>query len=226
VGTGFTAVGSGSQTVSIVDEPSGGIARGTHLFATAGEPASGWYRIGAVQNAGIALRRALDWLDATPAQANDALEGGVRPSDPIFVPYVAGERTPFVDAGLRGAWLGLGLDTDRQAMLRSAVEGVAHAVALGIGAVLEAGADLPDPLPLIGGGTVDTRFRQLIADASGRRLVPSDQPDAAVVGAAFLALGVTKKPEGGSGVIVEPNEATAGLLAERQRALVDYVQAR
>jgi xylulokinase len=226
IGTGFTAVGSGSQTVSIVDEPCGGIARGTHLFATAGEPASGWYRIGAVQNAGIALRRALDWLDATPVQANDALEGGVRPSDPIFVPYVAGERTPFVDAGLRGAWLGLGLDTDRQAMLRSAVEGVAHAVALGIGAVLEAGADLPDPLPLIGGGTVDTRFRQLIADASGRRLVPSDQPDAAVVGAAFLALGVTKKPEGGSGVIVEPNEAAAGLLAERQRALVDYVQTR
>ncbi len=226
VGDGFTAVGSGSQTVSVVDQPSGGIARGTHLFATAGEPGSGWYRIGAVQNAGIALRRALDWLGATPQQANDALEAGVQPSDPVFVPYVAGERTPFVDAGLRGAWIGLGLDTDRQAMLRSVVEGVAHAVALGIDAVLEAGADLPDPLPLIGGGTVDARFRQLIADASGRRLVPSDQPDAAVVGAAFLALGVAQHSRNVSNAVVEPRDTVASLMAERQRILVDYVQGR
>jgi xylulokinase len=226
LGDGFTAVGSGSQTVSIVDAPSGGIARGTHLFATAGEPGSGWYRIGAVQNAGIALRRALEWLGASPQQANDALAGGVQPSDPIFVPYVAGERTPFVDAGLRGAWIGLGLDTDRQAMLRSVVEGVAHAVALGIGAVLDTGAQLPDPLPLIGGGTVDPRFRQLIADVAQLRLVPNDQPDAAVVGAAFLVSGAMTKVDRTSGDIIEPNTANADMLADRQRMLIDYVQTR
>jgi xylulokinase len=81
-----------------------------------------------VQNAGIALRRALEWLNATPEEANAALEDGVRASDPLFVPYVAGERTPFVDATLRGAWLGLGLNTDRRAMLRSVIEGVAPLV--------------------------------------------------------------------------------------------------
>ncbi len=147
IGDGFTAVGSGSQTVSLVPQPTGGISHGTHLFATAGAPGSGWYRIGAVQNAGIALRQALTWLDATAEQANAALDQGVQASDPLFVPYVAGERTPFVDPGLRGAWHGLGLDTSREAMLRSVVEGVAHAVALGIDAVLGAGAPLPDPLP-------------------------------------------------------------------------------
>lgn len=224
VGDGFTAVGSGSQTISVVAEPSGGIALGTHMFATAGPLAGGWYRIGAVQNAGIALRRALEWMNATTEEANDALEGGVRSSDPLFIPYIAGERTPFVDASLRGAWIGLGLETDRRAMLRSAVEGVAHAVALGIDAVLAAGAPLPDPLPLIGGGTVDSRFRQLIADASRRRLVPNDQPDAAVVGAALLVLGDSGTPPAASAEVISPRPETADLLSDRRHRLVDYVQ--
>ena len=222
---GFTAVGSGSQSVSIVASPAGGIARGTHLFATAGAPGSGWYRIGAVQNAGMALRKALEWLDATPDQANACLAGGVRASDPIFVPYVAGERTPFVDAALRGAWIGLGLDTDREAMLRSVIEGVAHAVALGMQAVIDAGAQLPDPLPLIGGGTVDPRFRQLIADISQRALLPTEEPDAAVIGAAFLAMGDDAPPvvqPAASGVI-KPRGDNASLLVERRARIVDYV---
>lgn len=230
VDQGFAAVGSGSQTVSVLREPSGGIARGTHLFATAGPPASGWYRIGAVQNAGIALRRALEWLGATAQEANDALDAGIRPSDPIFVPYVAGERTPFVDAHLRGAWLGLGLDTDRGALLRSIVEGVAHAVALGMAAVEEAGAQLPDPLPLIGGGAVDPRFQQLIADISRRRLAPTEQPDAAVVGAARLARDdwgsiSLASPSAEQGT-VEPNASLADFFADRQARLVAFVVGR
>jgi xylulokinase len=224
INEGFAAVGSGSQTVSVLAEPSGGIARGTHLFATAGAPGSGWYRIGAVQNAGIALRRALDWFGATTQEANDALDAGVRASDPIFVPYVAGERTPFVDAHLRGAWLGLGLDTDRQALLRSIVEGVAQAVALGMQAVQDAGAQLPDPLPLIGGGAVDPRFQQLIADVSQRRLAPTEQPDAAVVGAARLALGISDHQPAPVGAIIEPRSDTAALFADRRERLVEYVR--
>ena len=224
IGEGFTAVGSGSQTVSVLSQPTGGIARGTHLFATAGAPGSGWYRIGAVQNAGIALRRALDWFDATSDEANAALDGGIRPSDPIFVPYVAGERTPFVDARLRGAWLGLGLDSDRAAILRSVVEGVAQAVALGMQAVESAAGRLPDPLPLIGGGTVDARFQQLIADASQRRLAPTEQPDAAVVGAARLALGVTGQQPASTGAIIEPRKETADMFTYRRARLVEYVQ--
>lgn len=224
INQGFTAVGSGSQTVSVLAEPSGGIARGTHLFATAGAPGSGWYRIGAVQNAGIALRRALEWFGATPQQANDALEEGVRASDPIFVPYVAGERTPFVDASLRGAWLGLGLDTDRQALLRSIVEGVAQAVALGMEAVASAGAHLPDPLPLIGGGAVDPRFQQLIADVARRQLAPTEQPDAAVVGAARLVLGAGDYQPASAGTVVEPRDQFAALFADRRERLVEYVR--
>ena len=224
INEGFAAVGSGSQTVSVLAEPSGGIARGTHLFATAGAPGSGWYRIGAVQNAGIALRRSLDWLGATPQEANDALDAGVLVSDPIFVPYVAGERTPFVDAHLRGAWLGLGLDTDRQALLRSIVEGVAQAVALGMHAVQDAGAHVPDPLPLIGGGAVDPRFQQLIADVSQRRLAPTEQPDAAVVGAAHLALGMSDQRPASVGAIVEPRPESAELFAKRRDRLVEYVR--
>jgi hypothetical protein len=56
--------------------------------------------------------------------------------------------------------------------------------------------------------------------------VPNDQPDAAVVGAAFLVSGAMTKVDRTSGDIIEPNTANADMLADRQRMLIDYVQTR
>jgi xylulokinase len=221
---GFTAVGSGSQTVSRVSDLGGGLAHGTHLFATAGDPGSGWYRIGAVQSAGVALVRALAVLAATTEEAHAALQSGVRSSDPIFVPYLIGERTPFLDPMLRGAWLGLGLDTDRPAMLRSVLEGVAHAVVLGMQAVEDAGAHLPDPLPLIGGGTLDPGFRQLIADIAQRRIAPVHQPDVSVIGAAFLAMDIVSPSPPALDSVIDPRPEVASMFADRRERLVEYAR--
>ena len=79
-------------------------------------------------------------------------------------------------------------------MLRSVLEGVAQAVALGVEAVQESGDRMPDVVPLVGGGTHDPAFRQLLADASGLTLAVTDAPDSAVVGAALLASGLTSNP--------------------------------
>ena len=112
-----------------------------------------------------------------------------REDDPIYVPYLSGERTPFMDPHLRGSWHGLSLSTDRAAMLRSVLEGVAQAVALGVEAVQDSGDPMPSVVPLVGGGTHDPAFRQLLADATGLTLAVTDAPDSAVVGAALLAAG-------------------------------------
>src|SRR5260370_3518177 len=44
----------------------------------------------------------------------------------IFLPYLAGERTPHADPDARGAFIGLSLRHDRAAMVRAVMEGVAY----------------------------------------------------------------------------------------------------
>ena len=222
-GAGFIAVGSGAQIVRVTDNTA--LDPATHLCACAGGPDSGFYRIGAVQNAGVALTRVLEILGASTSEANAALEGDIRRDDPLFLPYLAGERTPFMDPTLRGAWHGIGLHTDRQALLRSALEGIAHAVALACEAVTASDGPFEQPVMLVGGGTVDPRFRQLIADATGLTLAPVAAPDAAVLGAGLLAQGITHNPiapELGDAIV--PRESMTALLAERREHHIAHVR--
>ena len=222
-GDGFVAVGTGAQVVRVMAEPGVDESLRTHTFATAGDIGQGWYRLGAVQSAGLVLTAALEWLGATPQDAAKALGKGVLPDDPIFVPYLSGERTPFMDPELRGSWHGLTLSTDRAAMLRSVLEGVAQAVALGVEAVQASGEALPDTVPLIGGGTHDPAFRRLLADATGLSLTITDAPDSAVVGAALLASGRTTNPRALGGVdTITPDSGAARLLAHRRGMMVQY----
>ncbi len=221
-GDGFVAVGSGSQVVRVMADPRLDATLRTHTFATLGAPGAGWYRIGAVQSAGLSLTAALAWFGATVDEAAAALAGGVRADDPVFVPYLAGERTPFMDPAMRGSWHGLTLATSRTAMLRSILEGVAQAVALGVAAVQESGDPMPDVVPLVGGGTHDPAFRQLLADASGLTLAVTDAPDSAVVGAALLAAGLASNPRPpGRTAVVTPEPTAMELLAGRRARMVD-----
>lgn len=220
-GDGFLAVGSGAQVVRVMDQPILDESLRTHTFAAAGAAGTSWYRIGAMQSAGLALTPTLAMLGATVEEAAAALAEGMRDDDPIFVPYLAGERTPFMDQRLRGSWSGLSLGTDRSALLRSVLEGVAQAVALGVAAVQESGAVLPEQVPLVGGGTHDPAFRQLLADATGLSLAVTDAPDAAVVGAALLAGGVTANPHPPARLsVVEPRTEAAERLESRRARMV------
>ena len=162
--------------------------------------------MGAVLSAGLVLERVLAWLRASWDEALAAVRthpGGAR-RDPVFLPHLAGERTPWLDPQLRGAWTGLGLEHDRSALLRAALTGVACAIADAWDAVAETGADAGVPL-LVGGGSVDPAWRQLLADSLRTPLRPVAVPDAAVLGAAALALA-------GTGVL--DLEKAAGRLGE------------
>lgn len=220
-GQGFIAVGSGSQVVRVLEGPDFDSTLRTHTFATVGQPRSGWYRIGAIQNAGLSLTAALRWFNASVEEGVAALSEGLRDEDPLYVPYLSGERTPFMNSRLRGSWHGLTLGTDRPAMLRSIFVGVAQAVALGVSAVEETGASLPKPTPLVGGGTHNRVFRQLLADATGVPLAVMEAPNAAVIGAALLGAGITSNPipQSWSEVVTPDPRAAESLFHLRQSML-------
>jgi xylulokinase len=140
----------------------------------------------AMQNVGIALERARGWLSYEWTDAyRDAFADTTTSSGLTFLPYLTGERTPWLNPMARGGWLGLALDHTRGTMMRAAFEGVAFSLRAGLDAIRASGATVT-ALKLAGGGSVDARWRQLLADALNVELHAVDCPNAAPRGAAIL----------------------------------------
>lgn len=179
------AIGTGAQLVVDLAQPRPDPSHRTHLFRAAAP--HGWYALAAMQNAGLALEWCLRVLGRDWAWAYDhAFESPPGADGLTFLPYLSGERTPHMDPRARGGWVGLGLDHGPATMMRAALEGVAYAVRDGLDALQDAGHAVAD-LRLVGGGTGDSRWRQLLADVLGRALLPIDVPAASARGAALLA---------------------------------------
>jgi xylulokinase len=193
LGTGLTepgmvqlTIGTGAQLVKPVarlPEPLNP-APVTHLYRAATD--TGWYAMGAVLNGGLTLAWVCRALDAGWQQLYESAAMAPRPDDPIFLPHLHGERTPYLDPGLRGAWTGLGPRHDRRHLLRAALEGVAFAVGDALEFVLEPGEQVAH-LRLAGGGSTDPAWRQMLADILGCALAPVEVPAASGLGAALLA---------------------------------------
>jgi len=226
VGAGALALGTGAQLSSVIASPDPDETLRTHTFAAVGAIGSAYYRLAAMQSGGLALERALMWLGASIDEAQGALAAGVRADDPIFLPFVAGERSPYLNPDLRASWLGLSLTTTREAMLRSVLEGMAYAVSAGYAAIVESGATPASPLTTLGGGSRDAGYVALLADALGAPLRPATVADAAVVGAARLgaaAVGEAIPPVAveAHGIVEPVGDRLIASRQERWRAAVD-----
>ena len=82
--------------------------------------------------------------------------------DPLFLPHLDGERTPYFDPDMRGAWVGLSPRHDKSDLMRAALEGVAFAIREAVSVALD--AMHVQELRLAGGGTVNRHWRQMLAD--------------------------------------------------------------
>lgn len=123
------------------------------------------------------------------------LEGVKQESSiPLFLPYLAGQRSPRNDRGLRGALLGLSRSHTRAHITRAMAEGLAFALR-------DVFESLPDPLPsavrISGGGIRHCAVLQIVSDVTGVTQNLATIPAAAPIGAAWLAgvatVGLTKE---------------------------------
>jgi xylulokinase len=181
-GDALLTTGTGGQIVVLAEQAPAAV-KGLHRYRAASDH---WYRMAAMQNVGIALERARGWLSYEWADAYQDAFGDVSAASGLtFLPYLTGERTPWLNPMARGGWLGLALDHTRGTMMRAAFEGVAFSLRAGLDAVRASGATVT-ALKLAGGGSVDARWRQLLADALNAELHAVDCPNAAPRGAAIL----------------------------------------
>jgi xylulokinase len=144
----------------------------------------------------------LSWVaGATGGSAEGELieAAAVADRDPhlLFLPYLSGERTPWNDPGLRGAFVGLSHATTREDLVRAVLEGVAFAFADGQDALLAGGGSV-DSILVSGGGARSLFWGRILASALGRELLyPTGAAMGPSLGAARLArLAVTgESPE-------------------------------
>ena len=94
-----------------------------------------------------------------------------RPSERLlFLPYLSGERTPHNDPRATGVFLGLDHESDRAALGRAVLEGVAFAFADGQDVLLAAGSRIAG-VSVIGGGARSALWGRILASVLDRPLV-------------------------------------------------------
>jgi xylulokinase len=116
----------------------------------------------------------------------------IRPSGLLFLPYLAGERTPIWDANATGALLGITLRHTRQDLMQSVLEGV--------GFTIRSILDLTEQLTgrrihnvhLAGAATSSHAWMRILAGILGRRVIVPKQSEATALGAAILGAVGTK----------------------------------
>lgn len=184
---------------------------------------------------------ALDWFcnqyKATfPRGAEDAAAAaeGVPPGSEglLFLPFLTGERAPFVDPEASGAFLGLTATTTAAHMARAVMEGVAFSLRHCLDE-----ADLSDCTSFVvaGGGARSWLWRQILADVLGVQVRFDEDGDLGLWGAALIGAGAAglADPYGlprelGESQVHAPT-ASAGLVYDkayrRYRAAIEAVRA-
>lgn len=219
-GQTLLTIGTGAQIVQPLPHPTLGAEPVTHLYRAA-QPDQ-WYAMAAIQNGGLALNWARDVLHVSWNELYAAATTPPNADDPIFIPYLTGERTPLLDTRVRGAWVGLDLRHTRIDLLRAAVTGVCCAIRHAL-------AKLPDPTPtqllVAGGGTRHPAMRQMLTSILGLPLMPVRTINASATGAALLAAAAVGTPLHGAELACESAITPAATTQQFEAVYEVYLHA-
>ena len=144
-----------------------------------------WHQMGVILSAAASL----EWLAEILKLGAGNLAGSVDDAhseerEPLFfLPYLSGERTPHNDTAARGSFVGLSHNTDRAALARAVMEGVAFAFADCLEALKAAGTSV-ERATAVGGGSRSNAWLRIIANVLN---IPIDVPAEGDFGGAFGA---------------------------------------
>ena len=181
-----------------------------------------WHGMGVMLSAAGSLR----WLrTAVGGEASydeltaEAARWGPGAEGLIFLPYLAGERTPHADPDARGAFVGLELRHDRGALVRAVLEGVAFGLWDSLDLLAQLGVR-PELGRVSGGGAASELWLQIVASVLELPLERVAVDEGAAFGAALLG-GVA------AGVWSDVHEAVAATvkLQGRIEPVPEWVEA-
>lgn len=183
---GSLSIGTSGVIFAPCDRPIPDPEGRVHLFCHAD---GGYHLLGVTLAAGGALRWYRDTFAsqlAFPdlmAMADLSLPGsrGV-----LFLPHLAGERSPYLDPDTRGAWVNLSLAHQQSDLVRAVLEGVAFSLRTAMEVINEI---VPvHQLLATGGGARANTWLRILADILQTELIAPSFEEGAAYGAAILAM--------------------------------------
>lgn len=152
------------------------------LAPTTGAAAFDWFASLVSSGAGGAAREAIAELGALVASGRPGANGVT------FLPYLNGERAPFVTADLRATFHGMTSSTTRADLARAVMEGTALSLRH---CCEEEGGLSAAPVQLTGGGSRSEAWCRIIADVVGQSVVINADFDQGLWGAACFGAAAT-----------------------------------
>jgi xylulokinase len=138
----------------------------------------------------------------------------------FFLPFLSGQRTPYFNPNLKGAFVGLSLTHTRMHMARAIMEGVSFSLR----ACVEVFKDMDMPIKrviLSGGGTKNSTWRQILTDVLNVETVTINieehSPFGAAIYAKFAQDGFDKLP-----AFYEKNIKTADTIKPLKHQVKEY----
>lgn len=104
----------------------------------------------------------------------------------VFLPYMAGERSPIWDPHAKGVFYGLDFSKTKGHMVRACMEGVAFSLRHNLETAEKAGAEA-DILRAMGGSANSLLWTQIKSDITGKTMAVPASDTATTLGAALLA---------------------------------------
>ena len=162
-------------------------------------PLPGLYSVGGAM---AATGAALDWFAgpvlggvSIPLLLDEAASVAPGADGLIFLPYLAGERSPLWDPDARGAFVGLTLRHGRAHLARAIIEAAAFAIRHVAAPMLDAGL-VVTAMRACGGPAQDDGWNQIKADVTGFVVEVPRVRETATIGAAIVAaVGIGAQPD-------------------------------
>ena len=191
-GDAFESVGTSGVITFCLDEPSFDVSFLNRHHVLPGR----WLAHGAMSTLGGAFGwlQGKVWPDVRSFAEFEHLATASVPgaNGLVFLPYLAGERTPIWDAQASGAWIGLRLHHTRSDMVRAVFEGGALALRQILEIAHNQWSWRPTDLVGVGGGARSRFWAQIKADVLGLSYHMATLTDASAIGAALIG-GVAAK---------------------------------
>jgi len=106
-------------------------------------------------------------------------------TDVLFLPYVGGSGTPYIDSTIGGAFIGLTLATDAPTMYKAVLEGTCFEMRLNLD-LLDSLGLAPHEIRAVGGTTRSELLMQIKADILGREIHVLEDWEIGTIALAYL----------------------------------------
>jgi xylulokinase len=194
-GKAACSIGTGGLVVTSMDHPQVAPDKGLHTIPHA--LPEKWILMGAILSGGSSLNwfhRQVILGRGKTLKSKNSYQSLFREISPtpaaskglIFLPYLKGERTPWLDPQARGAFVGLSLQHGRRDLTRAIMEGVVFALKESLEMFKGLGIEITS-VTAWGGGTKNKIWRQIQADIFNLPILISPTQEGSAYGAAITA---------------------------------------